>query len=211
MHNEPLQKPESRRQSPWNKGKLIGSKPPLRTKDVWSIRTKLQVEKRTRDLAMFNLAIDSKLRGCDVVSLVSLRVEDVAPHGMTVDRVTVRQRNVQGTRVTPRPPHRSVRAPLCIRLLPRVPDGKSLVRPRVKDPRFREPVVSQLCHPSPLEVTLLTRYVPSLARQCPVCSSLDPSVQILEIALEVFLVVSPCQPVYAGRRVPSKFRERVPE
>ena len=89
MHNEPLQKPESRRQSPWNKGKLIGSKPPLRTKDVWSIRTKLQVEKRTRDLAMFNLAIDSKLRGFDVVSL---RVEDVAPLGMTVDRVTVRQR-----------------------------------------------------------------------------------------------------------------------
>src|SRR5215475_5235495 len=77
------------RQIPWNKGKLIGSKPPLRTKDVWSIRTKLQVEKRTRDLAMFNLAIDSKLRGCDVVRL---KVEDVAPHGMAVDRVTVRQR-----------------------------------------------------------------------------------------------------------------------
>jgi len=62
---------------------------PLKTKDVWSIRTKLQVERRTRDLAMFNLAIDSKLRGCDVVSL---RVEDVAPHGITVDRATVRQR-----------------------------------------------------------------------------------------------------------------------
>jgi integrase len=75
--------------TPWNKGKLIGSKPPLRTKDVWSIRTKLQVEKRTRDLAMFNLAIDSKLRGCDVVSL---KVEDVAPRGITVDRATVRQR-----------------------------------------------------------------------------------------------------------------------
>jgi integrase len=89
VHNESLQKPEDPRQTPWNKGKLIGSKPPLRTKDVWSIRTKLQVEKRTRDLAMFNLAIDSKLRGCDVVSL---RVEDVAPHGMTVDRTTVRQR-----------------------------------------------------------------------------------------------------------------------
>jgi hypothetical protein len=53
------------------------------------IRTKLQVEKRTRDLAMFNLVIDSKLRGCDVVSL---KVEDVAPHRMTVDRATVRQR-----------------------------------------------------------------------------------------------------------------------
>jgi len=77
------------RRVPWNKGKLIGAKPPLRAKHVWSIRTKLQVEGRMRDLAMFNLAIDSKLRGCDVVSL---RVEDVAPHGHTVDRATVRQK-----------------------------------------------------------------------------------------------------------------------
>jgi hypothetical protein len=60
---------------PWNKGKLIGQKPPLRPKHVWSIRTRLQIEGRTRDWAMFNLAIDSKLRGCDVVAL---RVEDVA-------------------------------------------------------------------------------------------------------------------------------------
>ena len=60
---------------PWNKGKLTGAKPPLRPKHVWSIRTKLQIEGRTRDLAMFNLAIDSKLRGCDVVAI---RVEDVA-------------------------------------------------------------------------------------------------------------------------------------
>jgi hypothetical protein len=63
---------------PWNKGKLIGAKPPLRPKHVWSIRTKLQIEGRTRDLAMFNLAIDSKLRGCD---LVALKVEDIAPSG----------------------------------------------------------------------------------------------------------------------------------
>jgi integrase len=74
---------------PWNKGKLIGSKPPLRPKHVWAIRSKLQVQARTRDLAMFNLAIDSKLRGCD---LVSLRVEDVAPHGHSVERGTVRQK-----------------------------------------------------------------------------------------------------------------------
>ena len=47
---------------PWNKGKLIGQKPPLRPKHVWSIRTRLQMEGRTRDLAIFNLAIDSKLR-----------------------------------------------------------------------------------------------------------------------------------------------------
>ena len=56
------------RREPWNKGKLIGQKPPLRPKHVWSIRTRLQMEGRTRDLAMFNLAIDSKLRGCDVVA-----------------------------------------------------------------------------------------------------------------------------------------------
>ena len=74
---------------PWNKGKLIGAKPPLRPKHVWSIRTKLQIAGRTRDLAMFNLAIDSKLRGCDVVSL---RVEDVAPHGHAVVRLYARRR-----------------------------------------------------------------------------------------------------------------------
>ena len=57
------------RHRPWNKGKLTGAKPPLRPKHVWSIRTKLQIEGRVRDLAMFNLAIDSKLRGCDVVAI----------------------------------------------------------------------------------------------------------------------------------------------
>ena len=74
---------------PWNKGKFVGAKPPLRPKHVWSIRAKLQMSGRTRDLAMFNLAIDSKLRGCDVVSL---KVEDVAPHGHAVERATVRQK-----------------------------------------------------------------------------------------------------------------------
>ena len=76
-------------QVPWNKGKLVGSKPPLRTKDLWSIRTKFQVGTRVRDLALFNLAIDSKLRGCDVVGP---RVEGAATHGITIDRATVRQR-----------------------------------------------------------------------------------------------------------------------
>ena len=74
---------------PWNKGRLIGAKPPLRPKHVWSIRTKLQIEGQTRDLAMFNLAIDSKLRGCDVVAL---EVEDVGPNGYTLDRARVRQK-----------------------------------------------------------------------------------------------------------------------
>jgi hypothetical protein len=53
---------------PWNKGKVIGAKRPLRPEHVWSTRTKLQIEGCVRDLAMFNLAIDSKLRGCDVVA-----------------------------------------------------------------------------------------------------------------------------------------------
>jgi hypothetical protein len=74
---------------PWNKGKLIGAKPPLRVSHVWSIRTKLQLEGRARDLALFNLAVDSKLRGCDVVAV---RVDDVAPNGYTLDRATVRQK-----------------------------------------------------------------------------------------------------------------------
>jgi integrase len=77
------------RRIPWNKGKLIGAKPPLRPKHVWSIRTRLLIEGRIRDLALFNLAIDSKLRGCDVIAL---KVEDVAPNGYTVDRATVRQK-----------------------------------------------------------------------------------------------------------------------
>ena len=66
----------------WNKGKLIGAKPTLRPKHVWSIRVKLQIQGRTPDLA-----IDSKLRGCDVVAF---KVEDFAPHGYAVDRATVR-------------------------------------------------------------------------------------------------------------------------
>ena len=52
------------RRTAWNKGKLIGAKPPLRPNQVWSIRTRLLIERRARDLALFNLAIDSKLRGC---------------------------------------------------------------------------------------------------------------------------------------------------
>src|ERR1700688_176131 len=79
----------ARKRVPWNKGKLTGAKPPLRPKHVWSIRTKLQMAERKRDLALFNLAIDSKLRGCDVVAL---KVEDIAPHGYAIERVTVRQK-----------------------------------------------------------------------------------------------------------------------
>lgn len=81
--------PDVSKHVPWNKGKFVGAKPPLRPKHVWSIRTKLQVEGRMRDLALFNVAIDSKLRGCDVVAL---KVDDLAPDGYSADRATVRQK-----------------------------------------------------------------------------------------------------------------------
>ena len=79
----------SSRHAPWNKGKLIGAKSPLRLKHVWAIRSTLHLSGQIRELALFNLGIDSKLRGCD---LVSLRVADVAPRGYAVDRASVRQK-----------------------------------------------------------------------------------------------------------------------
>ncbi len=60
---------------PWNKGKLIGQKPPLKLQQIWSIRVRLQIANHLRNLALFNLAIDSKLRSCD---LVKLKVRDIA-------------------------------------------------------------------------------------------------------------------------------------
>ncbi len=80
---------KSSHRTPWNKGKLIGTKPPMRPSHVWSIRTKLQMAGHKRDLALFNLAIDSKLRGCDVVAL---RVDNGAPNGYATDRAPVRQK-----------------------------------------------------------------------------------------------------------------------
>jgi integrase len=74
---------------PWNKGRLIGQKRPLKPKEVWVIRVRLQLEQRRRDLALLNLAIDSKLRGRD---LVRLQINDVCVGGRVRDRATVIQR-----------------------------------------------------------------------------------------------------------------------
>lgn len=68
---------------PWNKGKLVGQKAPLKLKDIWAIRIRLQLGHRTRELAMFDLGLDSKLRACD---LVKLRLRDIS-HG---DRISTR-------------------------------------------------------------------------------------------------------------------------
>ena len=82
----------SQSHEPWNKGKLIGQKSPLKLKDIWAIRFHLQQDKRIRDLALFNLAIDSKLRGCD---LVDLRVRDITHGNQMMSRAMVMQRKTQ--------------------------------------------------------------------------------------------------------------------
>ena len=74
---------------PWNKGRLIGQKRPLKPKDVWAIRVRLQLGDCKRDLVLFDLAIDSKLRGCD---LVLLQVDDISVGGRVRDRATVIQK-----------------------------------------------------------------------------------------------------------------------
>ena len=76
-------------QVPWNKGKLVGQKLPLKLQEIWAIRTRLQINNRYRDLALFNLAIDSKLRACD---LLKLRVSDVSTGGKVSSRAIVLQR-----------------------------------------------------------------------------------------------------------------------
>ena len=78
---------------PWNKGKLLGQKPPLKLKEIWAIRIRLQLTHRHRELALFNLAIDSKLRGCD---LVGLRVHDVVHGSHVAPRAIIMQKKTQG-------------------------------------------------------------------------------------------------------------------
>ncbi|ANE55534.1 tyrosine-type recombinase/integrase [Methylomonas sp. DH-1] len=73
---------------PWNKGKLVGQKHPLKLKEIWEIRIRLQLGKDTRGLALFNLAIDSKLRGCD---LVKLKVSDVVQASRVQSRAIIMQ------------------------------------------------------------------------------------------------------------------------
>jgi len=74
---------------PWNKARFTGPKPPLKPKQIWAIRVRLQMARRTQDLALFDLALDSKLRGCD---LVRLKISDISLHGAVQSRATVVQR-----------------------------------------------------------------------------------------------------------------------
>lgn len=87
-----ISKAEGRHAASRNKGKLIGQKSPLKLKEIWAIRIRLKLAKRTRDLALFNLAIDSKLRGCD---LVGLQVRDFAQGNGVASRAIVMQRKTR--------------------------------------------------------------------------------------------------------------------
>jgi hypothetical protein len=87
--SKPHTQQQDQRQAPWNKGRFVGQKRPLKPKEVWNIRARLQIEARRRDLAMFNLAIDSKLRGCD---LTRLKIDDLCVGGRLRDRATIIQK-----------------------------------------------------------------------------------------------------------------------
>ena len=75
--------------SPWNKGKLIGQKAPFKLKEIWAIRVRLQIYAQQRELALFDLGIDSKLRACD---LVKLTVRDISHGGQIATRAIVLQK-----------------------------------------------------------------------------------------------------------------------
>jgi site-specific recombinase XerC len=77
---------------PWNKGLIVGQKKPLEPKHVWSIRVRLEIAQAVRDLAIFNLAIDSKLRACD---LVKLRLDDICSEVNVRRRATIVQKKTR--------------------------------------------------------------------------------------------------------------------
>jgi integrase len=81
-----------RRRAPWNKGQIVGQKAPLKLREIWAIRVWLQLRNNLRDLALFNLAIDSKLRACD---LLALRVGDIAHDNHVNSRAVVMQRKTR--------------------------------------------------------------------------------------------------------------------
>lgn len=84
---------DSSHRGPRNKGKIVGQKAPFKLKDIWALRVRFQIENRVRELALFNLGIDSKLRGCD---LVTLKVRDVCHGDLVASRAIVMQHKTQG-------------------------------------------------------------------------------------------------------------------
>ncbi len=82
----------STRRVPWNKGRLTGQQPPLELREIWAIRTRLQMSSNVRELALFNLAIDSKRRACD---LTRLQVQDICMRSHVVSRAAFMQQKTQ--------------------------------------------------------------------------------------------------------------------
>ena len=82
--------PGARERRPWNAGKMVGAKHPLKPRDVWAIRFFLDEHRRLRDRALFDLAIDSKLRGCDIVKM-KMKIGDIVTSGTIQNRATVIQ------------------------------------------------------------------------------------------------------------------------
>jgi hypothetical protein len=111
---------------PWNAGQNVGPKRPLKPRDIWAIRFYLDEHKRLRDRALFDLAIDSKLRGCD---LVKIRIGDVMSGGSIRDRSTVIQQK------TGRPVQFEIMSEA--RKSPHDPDGRGGLRLRGANDRGR--------------------------------------------------------------------------
>ena len=91
MGSQPMDtaKNHSRKSRAWNQGMIVGQKRPLKLKEIWAIRIRLQISENVRNLALLNLALDSKLRGCDLVSLL---VHNVSREGRVASRATIIQR-----------------------------------------------------------------------------------------------------------------------
>jgi len=100
---------QSLSKEPWNKGKLVGQKAPLRVKEIWAIRIRLQLAERTRELALFNLAVDSKLRSCD---LMTVRVRDITHRPRAQSLIYRRTKNLRAVQLLLG--HSKLRAPFDI-------------------------------------------------------------------------------------------------
>ena len=101
-----MESTQVRHHDAWNKGKLVGQKAPFKLKEIWSIRVRLEMQGRLRELAMFDLGIDSKLRACD---LLSLRVRDVCHgDGVAARTIVLQQKTQRPVQFEITPPTREV-------------------------------------------------------------------------------------------------------
>jgi hypothetical protein len=148
------------RREPWNKAKLVGQKAPFKPKEIWAIRIRLQMEERTRELALFNLGIDSKLRACD---LTSMRVRDVCQGERVAARACVLQRK-PNDQCNSRSRHRLARLskPGSARLIcrPRITCSRAVVETRHISALVSTPVSCTAGSSSSASITRPTEPIP---------------------------------------------------